>query len=329
MNRQKGNYRWGFGGAALALGTLMLSGSASWAAGYPTKPIEMIVAYSAGSATDIIARALAASARKVIDQPVVVINKAGGGGQVGNEYVINAKPDGYTIIFGYGSGETIIAPHMLKLPHNPIEAMRPVILITETPICLAVKGDSPFKKVKDLVEYAKANPGKASFGASPGGFTQITPELLAMKSGVQFNFIPTTGTGATLTNVMGGHVTMGSLTPSVAAGPMRSGKVRVLAVASETRNKMLPDVPTFREEGYDILMAAIKGIAVPKQTPEEAVRYIHDQFKKIIQDPEFVAVMDKLGEPITYKDTKDFPEYIQKMYKVCGEIIDALGMKAK
>jgi tripartite-type tricarboxylate transporter receptor subunit TctC len=329
MHHRKSNRLWVIPFGAFALGTLLTSSPHAWAASYPIKPIEMVVGYSAGSATDIVARALAASARKFIDQPIVVMNKAGGGGQVGNEYVINAKPDGYTVIFGYGSGETIIAPHMLKLPHNPVAAMRPVILVTETAICLAVKGDSPFKTIKDLVEYAKANPGKASFGASPGGFTQITPELLAMKAGVKFNFIPTTGTGATLTNVMGGHVTMGSLTPSVAAGPMKSGKIRVLAVASENRNNMLPDVPTFREEGYDILMAAIKGIAVPKQTPEEAVRFIHDRFKKVIQDPEFVAVMDKLGEPVTYKDTKDFTEYIQKMFKVCGETIEALGMKAK
>jgi tripartite-type tricarboxylate transporter receptor subunit TctC len=310
------------------LGFLLSSVSPGWAK-YPTKPIEMVVAYSAGSVTDIVARALAASARKVIEQPVVVINKAGGGGQVGNEYVITSKPDGYTIIFGYGSGETIIGPHMFKLTHNPVEEMRPVIEVTETPICLAVKGDSPFKTVKDVVEYAKQNPGKVSFGASTGGFTQTTPELLAMKAGVKFNFIPTTGTGATLTNVMGGHVTMGSLTPAVASGPLKSGKIRVLAIASETRNKLLPDVPTFREEGYDILMAAIKGIAVPKKTPEEVVRYLHDSFKKIIEDPEFIGVMEKLGEPITYKNTKDFTEYIRNMYKVCGEIIEALGMKAK
>ncbi|MCX5907492.1 MAG: tripartite tricarboxylate transporter substrate binding protein [Deltaproteobacteria bacterium] len=299
------------------------------AAKYPSKPIEMVVGYGAGSVTDIVARALANSARKYIDQPVVVMNKAGGGGQVGNEYVINAKPDGYTVIFGYGSGETIIAPHMLKLAHNPVEAMKTVILVTESPMVIAVKGDSPFKKVKDVIEYAKQNPGKVSFGASPGGITYTTPELLAMKGGVKFTFVPTTGTGATLTNVMGGHVSMGSLTPSVAAGPMKSGKIRVLAIASETRNKVLPDVPTFREEGYDIVMAAIKGIAVPKETPEEVIRYLHDAFKKVIEDPEFVGLMDKLGEPITYKDSKDFEIYIQKMYKVCGEIIEALGQKAK
>lgn len=320
--------RLGIGVAVLGAGFLLASGSPGWAK-YPTKPIEMVVAYSAGSVTDIVARALAASARKVIEQPIVVINKAGGGGQVGNEYVITSKPDGYTTIFGYGSGETIIGPHMFKLNHNPVEEMRPVILVTETPICLAVKADSPFKRVKDVVEYAKQNPGKVSFGASTGGFTQTTPELLAMKGGVKFNFIPTTGTGATLTNVMGGHVTMGSLTPAVAAGPLKSGKIRVLAIASEARNKLLPDVPTFREEGYDILMAAIKGIAVPKKTPEAVIVYLHDSFKKVMDDPEFIGIMEKLGEPITYKNSKDFTEYIQKMYKVCGEIIEALGMKAK
>jgi tripartite-type tricarboxylate transporter receptor subunit TctC len=315
-------------GTMLLLG--LLSGSyPAWAASYPTKPLEMIVAYTPGSATDVIARALANTARKYIDQPIVVINKSGGGGVVGNEYVINAKPDGYTLLFGFGSGETLLAPHMQKLPHNPVVSIKSVILVTETPIVQAVKGDSPFKKPKDVVEYAKQNPGKVSFGASAAGFTQITPEVFAMKGGVKFIFIPTSGTGATLTNIMGGHVTMGSLTPSVAVGPYKAGKIRPLAVSSEKRNKVLPDIPTFREEGYDIVMAAIKGIGVPQGTSDEIGRYLHDAFKKTIEDPEFQEFMDKMGEPITYRDSQDFTNYLQGMYKVCGTIIDSLGMKAK
>ncbi len=300
----------------------------SWAA-YPTKPIELIVAYSPGSATDVIARALANTARKYIEQPVVVINKAGGGGVVGNEYVITAKPDGYTVLFGLGSGETLLAPHIQKLPHNPVASIKTVMLVTEASIALSVKGDSPYKKLKDVVDFGKQNPGKVSFGASTGGFTQIVPEVFGMKAGMKMVFMPTTGTGATLTSLMGGHVTLGSLHPSVAGGPAKSGKIRVLAVSSEKRSPIMPNVPTFREEGYDIVMAAIKGIGVPQGTPEEAVKYLHDGFKKTIADPEFIAMMDKLGEPIIYKNPKEFSAYLQSMYKVCGEVIASLGMKAK
>jgi hypothetical protein len=168
----------------------------SEAASYPAKPIEMIIGAGPGSASDIIGRSLANSVRKFIDQPIVVINKTGGGGVVGTEYVIASKPDGYTILFGFGSGEHIMAPHMQKLPHNPVASLKTVILVTETPIVLAVKGDSPYKKVKDLIDFAKQNPGKASFGATPGGVTQIVPEVLAMKGGAKFVLIPTTGSGA-------------------------------------------------------------------------------------------------------------------------------------
>ena len=301
----------------------------SGAASYPAKPIEMIIGAGPGSASDVIGRALAHSARKFIDQPIVVINKTGGGGVVGTEYVIGSKPDGYTILFGFGSGEHIMAPHMQKLPHNPVASLKTVILVTETPIVLAVKGDSPFKKVKDLIDFAKQNPGKASFGATPGGVTQIVPEVLAMKGGAKFVLIPTTGSGATLTQVMGGHITMGSLTPSVAVGPVKSGRVRALAVSSEKRNRVLPDVPTFKEEGFDIVMAAIKGIAVPQNTPEEIVQALHDGFKKCLSDPEFVSFMEKTGEPITYRDSKDYGAYLQNMYKFSGEVIESLGLKAK
>ena len=323
------------GSGVLSLGfvfALLFSLSAalpSGAAQYPVKPIEMIVQYSPGSGTDVVARALAHTARKYITQPVVVINKAGGGGVIGNEYVITSKPDGYTILFGLGSGETLFAPHMQKLAHNPVASIKTVMLVTEAPVVLSAKGDSPYKRIKDVVDYAKKNPGKVSFAGSTGGVTQIVPELLAMQAGVKFIFMPTTGTGVTLTNIMGGHVTFGSLHPSVAVGPAKSGKIKVLAVSSEKRNSDMPDVPTLKEEGYDIVMAAIKGIGVPKETPDEIVSYLHDAFKKAIADPEFVKVMDDLGEQITYKNSKDFGDYLQVMYKKCGETIKSLGLSAK
>lgn len=296
---------------------------------YPNRPIEMVVQYSPGSGTDVIARVLAHAARKYISQPIVVINKAGGGGVVGNEYVITAKPDGYSILFGLGSGETLLAPHMQKLPHDPITSIKTVMLVTEAPIVFSVKGDSPFKGIKDVVDFAKKNPGKVSFAASTGGFTQIVPEVLAYKAGTKFIFMPTTGTGVTLTNVMGGHVTFGSLHPSVAIGPAKSGKIRLLAISSEKRNDDMPNVPTMKEEGYDIVMTAIKGIGVPKDTPDEIVRYLHDGFKKAIADPEFVGAMDKLGEQITYKNSKDFGNYLKLMDKKCDELIKAIGLAAK
>jgi tripartite-type tricarboxylate transporter receptor subunit TctC len=130
---------------AIAIFVLLSATASSWAANYPARPIELIVAYSPGSGTDVIARALANTARKYIEQPVVVINKAGGGGVVGNEYVINAKPDGYSVLFGLGSGETLLAPHMQKLPHNPVASIKTVLLVTEASIALSVNGDSPYR----------------------------------------------------------------------------------------------------------------------------------------------------------------------------------------
>ena len=286
---------------------------------YPSKPIEMVVGYGAGSATDIVARALATSARKYIDQPVVVMNKAGGGGQVGNEYVITARPDGYTIIFGYGSGETIIAPHMLKLSHNPVEAMRTVILVTETPMVIAVKGDSPFKKIKDVIEYAKQNPGKSLLRGQPGGHYPDHAGAFGHESRGEIQFHSDNGNGSYPDECHGRPCQHGFPHPVGGGGTGEVGEDPGLAVASETRNKMLPDVPTFREDGYDIVMAAIKGVAVPKQTPDEVIRFLHDAFKKAIEDPEFVAVMDKIGEPITYKDSKEFEDIFKRCIRSAGK----------
>ncbi len=295
---------------------------------YPTKQIEMVVGFNPGSATDIVARAFANVARKYIPQPIIVVNKSAGSGAVANEYVINAKPDGYTILCGMG-GDATITPHMQDLPHNPVFSLKPVIHVTETPIVLATKGDSPFNKPRDIIEYAKANPGKVSYAATAGGFTQIVPELFAMKGGVKFVFVPSTGSGASLTSAMGGHTTLGSITPSVAAGPYKAGKIKIIGISSEERNKALPGAPTFKEEGFDIVMGSCKGITVPKETPDHIVNYLHAAFKKCIQDPEFVDFMDKAGEPITYKDPKDFKRYLETTHKIAGQIVESLGMGKK
>ena len=242
--------------AVTLMATAGLCGSGGTLAQTATQPIKLIVGYAAGGPVDAAARLMAPVLSKELGQPVVVENRLGAGGAIGGDAVAKAKPDGLTMFFT-ASPTMTISPHVLKsMPFDPAKDLTAVAPLVSYTNVLVVNKDQPFKTVPELVAYAKANPGKVSYGsAGMGASNHLSGELFALRTGIQLNHIPYKGNAPAMTDVMGGQITMMFDIISTARNYITPGKVRALAVTSLDRNVSLPQVPSMREQGiadYDV-----------------------------------------------------------------------------
>lgn len=294
------------------------------AAQFPTKPIEIIVPYAAGGGTDNVARALAQAAEDHLGQPVVVVNKPGGGGAVGMGEGARAKADGYTV--------TMITVELVTLPHlglAPIshEMFEPVIRVNLDPAAVTVRADAPWNTLEEFLDYARQNPGKVKVGNSgTGAIWHLAAASLEKKAGVQFNHIPFNGAAPAVTALMGGNVDAVTVSPGEVLSYVTAGKLKVLGVMADERVKQLPDVPTLKEQGIDLSIGTWRGLAVPKGTPEEVIAVLHDAFKKAMEDQSFIDFMDKSGLGIGYLNGKQFAELIRTENDNFKELISSLGI---
>ena len=272
---------------------------------FPTKPIELILPYGPGGSHDLTARAVASVAQQYLGQPLLVVLKPGGGGAVGSQQVIRAKPDGYTLLFG-GSGPNTTFALVQKAPIGP-DQFTPVARINYSAPMLAVKADAPWKTLREMLEYAKKNPGKLNFANSgPWGAADLPMRLLAKAAGVEYNNIPHDGGGPSMLAVLGGHAdaTFGftaQLTPNIAAR-----KLRALAITDVKRHRDLSDVPTAKEEGYDVVFTMWRSVLAPKGTPPAILDKLEAAFKKISEDKSFQALIKGLGDDVYFQGGKDF-----------------------
>ncbi len=307
--------------AALSTGAL---------AAYPDKPIQLIVPYGAGGSSDLLARAIAQVAPKHFPQPLVVVNKTGGGGIPGRVDVVRAKPDGYTLLFGWGSGEDLVVPHQRKLPYDLFKDFETVCRMSIHSIVLAVPANSPYKTLADLVKAGKSKEFLTASVSTKGGSVDITFLLFAKAAGIKVTTIPGTGGSSAITKLVGGHVDFGGGHPSEVLPHIKAGRLRALAVALEERDASVPDVPTFKEAGYDVVTAgSVKGVAVPKGTPKEVVQYLEKKFKEIADDPEFQKIMKDIGQPVNYMNAADYTVWFKKAYDQFGDLYKTLGIETK
>jgi tripartite-type tricarboxylate transporter receptor subunit TctC len=295
---------------------------------FPTKAITMIVPFPPGGVADITARPVAEAMGRILRQPVIVENKAGAGGGVGMAYVAKARPDGYTVLLALSS--ISIIPEADKVIGRPpmfqLNQLVPIARFTADPTVLAVRADSPYKSVADLVEAAKKAPGTIPYGSSGNYGTMHVPvEMLGAAAGVKFLHIPFTGAGPAVVALLGGNVEFVSSGPSTVVQHVKAGKVRVLASWGDARHPALPDVPTLKELGYDALFSQWTGLFVPAGTPEAVVSKLRDAARAAVQDDALRAVFVKVETPLQYLDQPEFAVFWDADSRKLADVVKRIG----
>lgn len=269
-----------------AVAWIALAAPAAAQDSYPSKPIRIIVGYSAGGGNDIIVRVMQPELAKGLGQPVVVENRPGAQSIVAAELVAKAPADGYTLLMGPSGPMTINPATYSKLPYHPQRDFAPISMICSFPLIVVVSSSLPVKNIQNLVAYAKANPGKSNYASSAGVF-QVATELFKQKTGTSFEMIPYKGSGESIQAVIAGQVTMTIVDPAPAAGPLKAGTIRALAVTSANRHPNWPDVPTMAEAGVaDMEVPVWTAFFAPVKTPPAIVVRLQKEVARVVHLPE-------------------------------------------
>ncbi len=307
---------------ACFLGILILSAAAlSSAEEFPSKPINILVAYAPGGIVDIAVRILASKAEKILGQPCLISNNGGGAGSIATGIVAKQKPDGYHLLGG-ASTSLIRVPQFRDVPYK-LDDLVPIMHYGSPLSGVAVKADSPWKTLKDLVEYARKNPGKVTYSTSgTGGPHHLSMEFIAKQEKIEWIHVPYPGGTPGLVALLGGHVTANVSSSWIIHS--REGSARALATHGEKRSKTFPNVPTFRECGYDFINETVFLFAAPKGTPSPIVKKLDDAFHKTMEDPEVVQTLDKLEIDMGYRNSAETSKYLEDAYVRLGRMITDL-----
>lgn len=295
---------------------------------FPTKPITLIVPWPAGGSTDVTMRAMAESASKILGQPVVVDNKAGGSGTVGPATMAaSAKPDGYTI--AQIPITVFRLPLMQPAPWDALKDFTYIVHLTGYTFGVTTKADSPFKSFQDVIDFAKKNPGKVTY-ATPGAGTSlhIGMEQIAAKAGVKFTQVPFKGGAETNAAVLGGH-TMLQADSTGWKGLVEAGQLRLLTIWTAQRSKNWPSVPTLKELGFPFVFDSPFGVAGPRGMDPKVVAKLHDAFKKALEDPAVQATLAKYDMVANYKNTEDYRKFVLENIETERKVVEMLGLKKK
>jgi tripartite-type tricarboxylate transporter receptor subunit TctC len=283
-----------FGAIALtAIGIISVSAEED-PAKYPTRPIHVIVGFTAGGGNDIIARVVGQKLSESLGQPVIIENKPGGGAIVATEYVAKSAPDGYTLLVG-ASGAMAINPAVYpKLPYDPVHDFVPVSELGSFPLILVVNAFSSIQSVNELVAYAKANPDKTNYSSSSAAF-QLVTEQFKQKTGAPMQVIPYKGANDSVLAVVSNQVTATIADAGPVSAQVKSGTLRALAVAAPKRMEDFPNVPTMKEAGADVDAVLWSGIFAPRDTPAVIVKKLEGEFMRIARLPDVIARLKPLG----------------------------------
>jgi tripartite-type tricarboxylate transporter receptor subunit TctC len=295
---------------------------------FPSRPIRLICPWPAGGSTDAVMRAIAESASRNLGQQIVMDNKPGAGGSLGAvELANNAKPDGYTLSqLPHG---VFRIPHMQKVQFNTLQDFTWIVCLTGYTFGLVVPADSPIKSIKDLVDYAKANPGKFTYGSTGTGTSpHLAVEEFAQRAGIQLNHIPFKGNADNMQAVLGGHTMAAS--DATGWGPhVDSGKLRLLATYGSKRTKRWPNVPTLDELGYRTVSDSPFGVCGPKGMEPAVVTRLHDAFRRTLEDPNVIASFDKYDQTVIYMNTEQYTKWARETYASEKATIERLGLAMK
>lgn len=304
-------------------------GVAANALEYPTKPIIAILPHPAGGGSDLTFRPLAQSASKYLGQPVICDNRGGGGGTIGPSIVATKPADGYNI--GVILGGSYIAWQMGTLSFDPVDGITHIMAYTHFLLGIAVQSDSQWKTIQELIDFAKRNPGKITYGSTGQGNTAHLPmEELASQAGIKWTHMPLKGDAGTVPALLGGHVDVISAT-SGAWGPLvAANKFRLLATYhGAKRSNNYPNVPTLKEIGYDVVYPSPLEIFGPKNMPKPIVERLHSAFKKAMEDPNFQATLKQFDMPMFYLGPEDCENLARQDAKKLDKILRKIGLKAQ
>lgn len=292
---------------------------------YPgKKPIEFVVLFPAGSSADVTARLLAEGMARQLGTQIVVVNRPGGGGAVGYRYSVAQAPDGYHLVWNSNSISTTYHTGMLPFDYR---AFVPVARVqNETPL-LFVRGEAPWKTLRDIVQYAKTNPGRLTVGNSgTGSHTHFSSVWLFKAAGVQVTDVPFNA-AQVVPGLLGAHVDSVLQLPGALAGQVQSGAVRALVALSSARDPFFPQVPTAREQGVNAVAELWRGVAVPKGTPPRIVARLEDAIRKTVEGADFIRSTEKLLVAPAFLPAAEFGRLIAKEDAEIAQAVKALGLR--
>ncbi len=299
----------------------------AWAQTYPTRPVRVVVGFTAGSASDIIARLVGQWLSERLGQPFVIDNRPGGGGNIGTEAAVRSAPDGYTLLL-VAPQNAINASFYDKLNFNFIRDIAPVAGVIRVSLVMVVNPSVPANTVPEFIDYAKANPGKVTM-ASPGNGSSphVSGELFKMMAGIDMIHVPYRGGGQVMTDLIAGQVQVSFIGLTVAIEHIRSGKLRALAVTAATRSDVLPDIPTVSDfvPGYEA--SAFWGIGAPRNTPAEIIDKLNNEINAALADPQLKARFADLGGTVIAGSPSDFGSFVATETEKWAKVVRFAGIK--
>jgi tripartite-type tricarboxylate transporter receptor subunit TctC len=311
-----------------AAATALNTGTAFAQDAYPTRAITLINPFPPGGAADVVGRPFAAVLEPIVKQPVVIETKAGAAGAVGAQFAASAKPDGYTLlvhivsISGFAEMDKLFG----RQPKFTRADFIPIARFTEGPMVLVVNDQTPYKTLKDLVDDAKKRPNEIIFSSSGlYGALHLPLALFLKAAGLQMRHLPTSGGGPALTAILGNNSQVLASSVAAASAQIKAGKLRALACFSDKRVGSLPDVPTMKESGYDVLFSLWVGLFAPKGTPEPIVSKLRTVSKQACDSEPFKKAIDNIGDVVAYLDQPDFAKFWDEDAKRVEAAVQAIG----
>ena len=315
---------------SMFIGISVLAASAfsmSAMAAYPDKPVTVICPWAAGGGTDVLLRALSKEAEKFLGQTINVTNQTGGGGAIGHNAIRAARPDGYTV--------GMITFELNSLPPQGLftytwKDFDPLMRINSDPAALTVQKDAPYNTLQEFIDYAKAHPGEITIGNSaPGSVWHIAAGLFADKTGIDVKHVPFNGAQPAVTSLVGGHIKAVSVSSAEVRGQVEAGALKMLGVMGSEREKIFPNVPTFKELGVDVEFTTWRGMALPKGVPADIRAKIVDAYAKAMESQDFKDFAAKAGLNLAYQNAADFSVFLDQNYKDVEAVMTTLGLTKK
>jgi tripartite-type tricarboxylate transporter receptor subunit TctC len=311
--------------------TALLGPAAAWCQTWPTKPVRWIVPFPPGGGVDVTTRTLAQRMSAKAGQQFVIENRAGANGNIGVELAVKSAPDGYTLLTAT-TGNIVINPHLYaKLAFDPLKDLTPVAHAVDVLGVLVVHPTLPVKSVKELIALARARPNQLNFGTSgPGGYDHVAAELLRSLTGVQMVHVPYKGGAPAMVDLIAGHIELMFATMAVAAGPIKGGRLRPLALTSSRRYALMPDLPTVAEAGVPGYEAAWWfGMFAPTGTPHEIVTRMNSEIRSALQVPEIQQRLLESGLVATGNSPDEFAAFIKSESMKWAKLVKERGLRAE